>query len=315
MGFVKSAGYVTVLDGGKIEREGNKDMSEAVDKYGPEKRKNVHVMDLFRLDGRVALVTGGAGLYGSVISTALAEAGAAVVIAARTLNKCEDRAAELRDNGYQAFAMPLDLSQDDSIVALKERVLAECGRVDILFNNAAGRVAGTADEIMERKFSMLQTSMGKMSRSQWEGAMAVNASGMFICTQVFAEQMVAQGHGGSIVNISSIYGVVGPTFPIYKGLEMTSPPDYSFAKGGVINFTRYLATHYAQYGIRVNCISPGGYYGGQPEEFVRNYEQRTPLGRMALWNDLKGAAVFLASDAAQYVTGQNLAVDGGWTAW
>jgi NAD(P)-dependent dehydrogenase (short-subunit alcohol dehydrogenase family) len=189
-------------------------MSEAVDKYGPEKQKNVHVMDLFRLDGRVALVTGGAGLYGSVISTALAEAGATVVIASRSLNKCEDRAAELRDSGYQAFAMPLDLSQDDSIIALKERMLAKYGRVDVLFNNAAGRVAGTADEIMERKFSMLQTSMGKMSRSQWEGAMAVNASGMFICTQVFAEQMVAQGHGGSIVNISSIYGMVGKTFPI-----------------------------------------------------------------------------------------------------
>jgi len=286
-----------------------------VDKYGPEMQKNINVMDLFRLDGRVALVTGGAGLYGYVISTALAEAGATVVIASRTLTKCEDRAARLRDSGYQAVGMPLDLTEDDSIVALKERVVAECGRVDILFNNAAGRAAGTADEIIERKFSILQTSMRKMSRAQWEGAMAVNASGLFVCTQVFAEQMVMQGLGGSIVNISSIYGIVGPTFPIYKGLEMTSPPDYSFAKGGVINFTRYLAAQYAPYGIRVNCISPGGYYGGQPEEFVRNYEQRTPLGRMAVWNDLKGAAVFLASDAAQYVTGQNLAVDGGWTAW
>jgi NAD(P)-dependent dehydrogenase (short-subunit alcohol dehydrogenase family) len=211
--------------------------------------------------------------------------------------------------------MPLDLTDDYSIVALKERVVAEYGHVDILFNNAAGRVAGTVDEIKERKFSILQASMKRMNRSQWEGAMAVNASGLFICTQVFAEQMIEQREGGSIVNISSIYGIVGPTFPIYDGLEMTSPPDYSFAKGGIVNFTRFAATYYAPYGIRVNCISPGGYCGGQANEFVRRYEERTPLGRMAVWNDLKGPAVFLASDAAQYVTGENLAVDGGWTAW
>jgi len=278
-------------------------------------QKNINVMELFRLDDRVALVTGGAGLYGSVISTALAEAGATVVIASRTLSKCEERATELRKSGYQALAMPLDLTDDGSIVALKDRIVAECGQIDILFNNAAGRAVGTADEQIRRRFSALQTSMDKMSRAQWEGAMAVNASGLFICTQVFAEQMITQGHGGSIVNISSIYGAVGPTFSIYKGTEMTSPPDYSFSKGGIINFTRYLATYYAQYGIRVNCIVPGGYYTSQPEEFVRNYEQRTPLGRMARWNDLKGAAVFLASDASQYVTGHNLAVDGGWTAW
>ncbi len=290
-------------------------MSDIEHKYGPKMQENVHVMDLFRLDGRVALVTGGAGLYGSVISRALAEAGATVVIASRTLSKCEARAAELRESGYEAVAMPLDLTDDDAIAALKNRIVTEHGRVDLLFNNAAGRAAGTAEEIMQDKFSMLQTSMQNMSRAQWEGAMAVNASGMFICTQVFAEQMITQGRGGSIVNISSILGMVGPKFPIYEGLEMTSPPDYSFAKGGIINFTRYLATYYAQYGIRVNCISPGGYYGEQPEEFVRNYERHTPLGRMAVWNDLKGAAVFLASDAAQYVTGQNLAVDGGWTAW
>lgn len=290
-------------------------MSETPDKYGAEMQRNIPVMDLFRLDGRVAIVTGGAGLYGSVICTALAEAGATVVIASRSLGKCEARAAQLRDAGYKALAMPLDLTNDESIIALMERVVGNLGQVDVLFNNAAGRVAGTADEIHKRKFSMLETSMRRMGRRQWEGAMAVNASGLFFCTQVFAEQMIEQGHGGTVVNISSMLGMVGPTFPVYEGLEMTSPPDYSFAKGGIINFTRYLATYYAPYGIRVNCISPGGYYGGQPEEFVRRYEQRTPLGRMAVWNDLKGAAVFLASDAAQYITGQNLAVDGGWTVW
>lgn len=287
----------------------------ATGKYGPDAQRNIHVMELFRLDGRVAVVTGGAGLYGSVIATALAEAGATVVIASRNLARCEARAVGLRENGYQAVAMALDLTHDESIVALKEQVLRECGRVDILFNNAAGRAAGTAEEQMRRGFAASQLTMAGMTRAQWEGAMAVNASGLFVCAQVFAEQMKAQGTGGSIVNISSIYGMVGPTFPIYEGTQMTVPPDYAFAKGGIVNFTRYLATCYAPYGIRVNCLSPGGYYAGQPEAFVRNYERHTPLGRMARWNDLKGAAVFLASDAAQYITGQNLAVDGGWTAW
>jgi NAD(P)-dependent dehydrogenase (short-subunit alcohol dehydrogenase family) len=283
--------------------------------YGPEQQKNINVMDLFRLDGRVAVVTGGAGIYGYVIATALAEAGASVVIASRTLAKCEAKAAELRAGGRRAVAMPLDLASDDSIVALREQVLAEFGGIDILFNNAAGRVAGTAEELIKRGYAAPKSTMDGMTRDQWEGAMAINASGLFMCSQIFAEQMKAQGRGGSIVNISSIYGVVGPTFAIYAGTQMTNPPDYAFAKGGIVNFTRYLATCYAPHGIRANCISPGGYYTGQPEAFVRNYEAHTPLGRMARWNDLKGAAVFLAADASQYITGQNLMVDGGWTAW
>ena len=284
-------------------------------KYGPEMQRNIPVMDLFRLDGRVAVVTGGAGIYGSVITTALAEAGGTVVIAARGLERCEQRAAELRESGFRVLAMPLDLTRDESIVALRDRVVDELGRVDILFNNAAGRAAGTAEDQIRRKYAAPKTDMAGMSREMWEGAMSVNASGLFVCSQVFAEQMKAQGMGGSIVNISSIYGMVGPNFGIYHGTEMVNPPDYAFAKGGIVNFTRYLATCYAPHGIRVNCLSPGGYYGNQPEIFVRNYEVHTPLGRMARWNDLKGAAVFLASDASQYITGQNLAVDGGWTAW
>ena len=283
--------------------------------YGPEQQQNIDVMDLFRLDGRVAVVTGGAGIYGYVIATALAEAGASVVIASRTLAKCEAKAAELRAGGRRAVAMSLDLASDDSIVALREQVLAEFGGIDILFNNAAGRVAGTAEELIKRGYAAPKSTMDGMTRGQWEGAMAINASGLFMCSQIFAEQMKAQGRGGSIVNISSIYGVVGPTFAIYAGTQMTNPPDYAFAKGGIVNFTRYLATCYAPFSIRANCISPGGYYTGQPEAFVRNYEEHTPLGRMARWNDLKGAAVFLAADASQYVTGQNLGVDGGWTAW
>ena len=163
--------------------------------YGPEQQQNIDVMDLFRLDGRVAVVTGGAGIYGFVIATALAEAGASVVIASRTLAKCEAKAAELRAGGYRAVAMPLDLASDDSIVALREQVLAEFGRIDVLFNNAAGRVAGTAEELIKRGYAAPKSTMDGMTRGQWEGAMAINASGLFMCSQIFAEQMKAQGQG------------------------------------------------------------------------------------------------------------------------
>jgi NAD(P)-dependent dehydrogenase (short-subunit alcohol dehydrogenase family) len=290
-------------------------MPDVEDKYGPEHQANVEVTRLFRLDGRVALVTGGAGLYGSVISTALAEAGAAVIIASRNLERCEARAASLRDQGYRALAMSLDLAQDDSIRALCQRIVAECGRIDILFNNAAGRADGGAKQQTQPGRKGYNTSLPDMSRDWWEGTMAINASGHFVCTQVFAEQMKAQRRGGSIINIASIYGLVGPDFSIYAGTQMTSPPDYAFAKGGIISLTRYLATYYAPSGIRVNALSLGGYYTDQPAEYVHAYEARTPLARMARWNDLKGPAVFLASDASQYVTGQTLAVEGGWTAW
>ena len=163
--------------------------SEAESKYGPELQRNIPVMDLFRLDGRVAVVTGGAGIYGSVITTALAEAGGTVVIAARGLERCEERAAELRASGFRVLAMPLDLTRDESIVALHDRVMAELGRVDILFNNAAGRAAGTAEEQIERRYAAPRTDMAGMSRAMWEGAMSVNASGLFVCSQVFGEQL------------------------------------------------------------------------------------------------------------------------------
>lgn len=285
-------------------------------KYGGDFNENIPIWDLFSLKGKVAIVTGGAGVYGSVISTALAEAGAAVVIASRGLEKCQARAAELRERGLEATGMRLDMTSDESILALRDAVTERFGGFDIVFNNAAGRAVGTAEEQIRAGFKHQgKTSMEHMTREMWEGAMAVNSSGFFKCCQVFAEDLRARGVQGVIVNISSIYGNVGPDFSIYGDTGMTSPPDYSYSKAGIINFTRYMATFYGRFGIRVNCISPGGYYSRQPVEFLRRYEARTPLGRMAGWNDLKGAAVFLASDASRYITGHNLMVDGGWTAW
>ena len=144
--------------------------------------------------------------------------------------------------------------------------------------------------------------------------MKINSTGLFLACKIFSEPM-QRAHAGSIINIASIYGVVGPDFSIYEGTSLTSPINYSFAKGGMVNLTRYLASFLAPWGIRVNCLSPGGFRtDATPAEFVPNYSRRTPMGRMAEADDIKGPIVFFASEASRYITGQNLAIDGGWTA-
>ena len=257
------------------------------------------VLDLFRLDNRVALVSGGAGIYGAHITRALAEAGAKVVIASRDVTRAEEFARTLREDGLSVVAASLDLASQDSIFSLREWIVSRLGSLDILFNNAVARSGG---------------DLGTVTEEEWEAAMKINSTGLFLACKIFGEQMVKQ-RSGVIVNIASIYGVVGPDFNIYEGTSITNPANYAFAKGGMINFTRYLASYYAQFGIRVNVISPGGFStGDQPEEFVRRYSNKTLLGRMATDDDIKGAAIYLASDASAYVTGHNLLVDGGWTA-
>ena len=258
----------------------------------------MHTNDLFRLDGRVALVTGGAGIYGIHITRALAEAGAHVVIASRNSEQCKEVAGTLGEEGLKVSGAELDLGSSESIQALCEEIVSEFGKLDILFNNAVARAGGDPSTV---------------TQEDWIGAMKVNSTGFFMSCKIFGEQMVKQ-RSGVIVNISSIYGVVGPNFNIYEGTDITSPANYAFAKGGMINFTRYAASYYGRFGIRVNCISPGGFQTDQPETFIKNYSKQTPLGRMATDDDIKGAAVFLASDASAYITGHNLMVDGGWTA-
>lgn len=258
----------------------------------------MHINDLFKLDGRIALVTGGAGIYGVHITKALAEAGAHVVIASRNLEQCKETARALGEEGLKVSAAALDLGSSRSIEGLCEEIVAEFGKVDILFNNAVARAGGDPSTVTEE---------------DWVSAMKVNSTGFFMSCKIFGEQMIKQ-RSGVIVNISSIYGAVGPNFNIYEGTDMTSPANYAFAKGGMINFTRYAASYYGRFGIRVNCISPGGFQTDQPDAFIENYSKQTPLRRMATDDDIKGAAVFLASDASAYITGHNLMVDGGWTA-
>lgn len=263
--------------------------------------ENVHIRELFSLKDRVALVTGGAGRYGRQICRGLAEAGATVIVASRNCERCEAFAGELRDEGdCGAEVMRLDVTDESSVEDAGAQVQSRWGRLDILFNNA----------VSVRAAASCQHSSG-----DWARSMESNATALYRMLRVFGEMMARRG-SGSIVNIASIYGVVSPDFRIYEDAEqITNPPSYGFAKAGMIQLTRYFAVLFASRGVRVNCISPGGLLAeGMPPRFVAEYAKRTPLGRMAGPNDLKGAALFLASDASSYVTGQNLIVDGGYTA-
>ena len=253
---------------------------------------------LFGLDGTVAVVTGGAGLYGRHIAEALAVSGAHVVLAARNADACAETANALTARGLAASARALDIADEASVRALRDEVLDRFGRVDVLVNNAVARAGSDID---------------RTSAADWEATSRVNSLGLFLMTREFGRAMVER-RTGSMVNIASIYGMVGPDFAIYGQSGMTSPAFYAYDKGGMINFTRYAASYYAPHGVRVNCLSPGGLAtDDQPAEFVANYSAKAPLGRLAGAEDIKGAVVFLASSASGYVTGVNLPVDGGWT--
>lgn len=257
------------------------------------------ILDRFRLDGKIALVTGGAGPhFGSSITKGLAEAGAKVITASRSLERNESLAAQLRRDGHDAHALALDITDAASIQSLHDTVMGKFNRLDILVNSAVVGVGGGFEE---------QTA------EDWLTSARGNMAGLFAMCKAFIPEMVRQGRG-SIINISSIYGVVANDPTIYSGTQMKQPPNYCFVKAGMINFTRYVCNYYGRKGVRANCISPGGYWDEKmPEPFVHAYTQRVPIGRMLNHEDLKGAVVFLASDASEYVNGINLIVDGGWT--
>jgi len=254
---------------------------------------------LFSLEGEVVVVTGGAGLYGLPISQALAEAGATVIIASRDLERNERVASELRACGLRVYAQALDMSDATQIERFLNEAIEREGKIDVLINNAVSRPV--------RDF---WTS----TEEQWRDSLQTNIIGIHLCCQMFGRHMTAR-RKGNIINISSIYGMVGPTFPIYEGTSVTCPPDYAFHKGGLINYTRYLATLLAL-SVRVNCLSLGGLQTEDEDpKFVSQYSRHCPMGRKATAADVKGPIVFLASAASQYMTGHNLVVDGGWTAW
>lgn len=263
------------------------------------------MQQLFSLKGKVAIVTGGAGFFGTPISWALAEAGAQVIIASRNGEKCRQFAASIREAGWLAEGMALDLENESSITAFVKAVVDQFGRIDVLVNNAVSREG----------FKNLED----IDRESWEKAQRINSTGMVLITQAVVPVMKAQG-GGNIINIGSIQGAVGPHFPVYGSTGMTSPLNYTYDKWGMVGFTKWLANFYGKDNIRANCISPGGYGPGVAqmtgkEEFIENYKRLTPLGRFATDDDIKGPVVFMASDAAAFITGHHLLVDGGWTSW
>lgn len=251
----------------------------------------------FSLAGKIILLTGGAGLYGRGLAAQLAGTGATLILASRNVATLEKVAVEERARSCNVHARPLDQAEETSILRLRDSVLAEFGRIDGLVNNAVARP-------MKSLSSPL---------ADWDASMKTNATGLFAVTRAFGEVMAGQG-GGSIVNIGSIQGMVGPDLSLYEGLGMETIPDYFFHKAGMVNLTRYFAAHYGPGGVRVNCLSPGGFLSGQHPTFVERYAKATFLRRMADDHDLGGPVIFLLSDAARYVTGVNLPVDGGYTA-
>ena len=257
------------------------------------------VLDQFSLKGKTALVTGGAGLYGRQIVDALAEAGAKVFVAARSREALETFAAGRCEQGLDVEALTYDQGDEASILSLRDVLLERAGQLDVLVNNAVLRSMKEGYQSPAEAFAQ---------------SMQVNATGLFIITRAFGDEMAKQG-SGSIINIGSIQGVCGEDASLYVGTDMVhGSPDYYFHKGGVTNFTRFIASYYGPSQVRCNCVVAGGFSNSQPEPFYSRYKERTFLGRMANDEDMKGLMVYLASDASQYMTGANIALDGGYTA-
>jgi NAD(P)-dependent dehydrogenase (short-subunit alcohol dehydrogenase family) len=262
--------------------------------------RSVH--QLLDLSGKVAIVTGAAGWLGSAMSRALAEAGATLVVTSREEARAQEFAATLPGSGHVGLA----LSQEDTdqIPAFVAQVVEKLGRVDVLVNNAYGTTAPTIDSATAEDF---------------DRAYHAGVTAYFLLARSVTDHLRSRNAPGSIINIASMYGVVASYPDAYTNLPVNSPPNYHGLKGGLIHLTRHLAVYWAKDRVRVNAISPGAFpsprvRGSQPE-FIERLNGKVPMGRMGEPEELKGLVVLLASDAGNYITGQNILVDGGWTAW
>jgi NAD(P)-dependent dehydrogenase (short-subunit alcohol dehydrogenase family) len=274
------------------------------------------IQEKFHLAGKAAVVTGGAGLLGAEFCRTLAEAGAAVAVVDLVDGAAQQVADSLAQAGYAAAAFAADVTRPDSVSGLVDGVLAAFGRLDILVNSAA----------LDPKFDPVAMASGMSPGrfedyplEQWNAALGVNLTGTFLVTQACVRPMLAQGGKGSIINLCSTYGLNGPDQRIYRKRDGSQPAFkpvyYPVTKAGVLGFTKYLAAYYAGSEIRVNALTPGGVFNNHDNTFVEQYSAKTILGRMARKDEMNGALLFLASDASSYMTGANLIVDGGWTAW
>ena len=273
------------------------------------------IQEKFDLTGRVAIVTGGVGLLGAEFCRTLAEAGAAVVVVDLNSSASQAVADTLTNSGTKALAVPTDITQPDSVNALIEKTLSAFGRLDILVNSAALDPKFDPDAMTR---GIAPGAFEDYPLDLWNSALNVNLTGMFLMTQACVKPMIGQGKKGSIINICSTYGLNGPDQRIYikDGKRVAfKPVYYTVTKAGVMGFTKYLAAYYAETEIRVNALTPGGVFNNHDDYFVKNYSAKTILGRMAKKDEMNGALLFLASDASSYMTGNNVVVDGGWTAW
>jgi NAD(P)-dependent dehydrogenase (short-subunit alcohol dehydrogenase family) len=262
--------------------------------------------DLFALDGKVAIVTGGAGLLAAEHATALSDHGATVIMADVNKAKCDEAVAKLSVNNINAASKYCDVTSSDSWKKVLDEVMNEFNKVDILINNA-----GFTNQNRSTHFD---ASFEDFPLEDWNAIINVNLTGTFLGCQIIGKQMLRQGKG-AIINMASLYGVVSPNHRIYPGTGITQPIAYSVSKHGVIGLTKYLATLWADKGIRVNALTPGGIYNGHQNIFLERFQQLNPIRRMSDKNELHGAIVYLASDASSHVIGHNLVVDGGWTVW
>jgi NAD(P)-dependent dehydrogenase (short-subunit alcohol dehydrogenase family) len=258
---------------------------------------SLEIIELFSLRNETAVVIGGKGKVGMPISLALAEAGAKVYIVSPSASDSMEEVKQLRGKGFNVHGRSLDQSNEDGINSLIEEIELEGSTPSVLVNSGV--------------FRPMKKYLDDGAEA-WMDSMEVNSKGLFLTCKMFANKMKNLG-GGSIINISSVYGIVAPDKSIYAGTDMNTEPDYPYNKGGMIMFSKYMASYYAEFGVRINCIAPGGIFNDQDRSFVNKYVQKVPMKRMGKPDDLKGAAVFLASRASEYITGAVIPVDGGFT--
>ena len=267
---------------------------------------------IFDLNGKVAIVTGGAGVLGKSFCKGLAQHGANIAIVDLLQKQTQDLAMELEVlYGIKARAYAFDVANEHSVRKMVEVVVSDFGEINVLLNNVAAK---------SKDLNAFFAPFEEYKLDQWREIMSVNLDAMFLVAQSVGRQMLAQKKGGSIIQVASIYGFMSPDHRIYEGskylgMQINTPAVYMASKSAIIGLTKYLSTYWANKNIRVNTLSPGGVESGQNEIFKNQYSARVPLNRMAQPSEMVGALVFLASDASSYLTGQNIIVDGGLSAW
>lgn len=284
--------------------------------------KTPQATDLFDVRGRVFLLTGGGGLLGERFVRFLASCGAHVVVADISGKRAQEIIETAQnESGTRCLFVQTDITNADSVRNLIETIKSEFGRLDALINNAALDPKFDNSRSKDEENAADDFGAGAFETfplDAWNASLSVDLTGAFLCTQAVAPLFHAQGRG-VVLNIASMYGVVAPDQKLYERSDSSTrnfkPVTYSVTKSAILGFTRYLAAYWGTSGIRVNALTPGGIFNDHDDEFTSRYNPRVPLGRMANRDELLGALLFLLSDASSYMTGANLVVDGGWTAW